>query len=348
MVSAAEKPPHEGSPYDIDSRRAAALYVARRYYVDNVTMSSVGRELAASRSTVSRLLRYARENGLVEIRFMPDKQPLGNLRQALELKYGITAHVAPVSNELSDVECLLGTASYGARVIWSAIESDMVIAVSWGTMMGEVSKRLIEKSVTNTQLVQLNGFGFPTGTGPHYSASVMTYFSQAFGSSVQDFPVPIFFDDRKTRDMLFEERTISRIRRLQYNSDVAVFNVGTVRSGGPDQPYSTGYFIDDADVRSLQRDGAVGEIAGTYFDSNGEFEEVELNKRTSGPDLKLLQDVSKRICVTSGAYKIQALSAALVGGYVTDLVVDEGTARGLLLEGEQLREDHSGAKRPLS
>lgn len=315
-----------------DDRRASALYAARRYYVDNATMDSVGRELNASRSTISRLLGYARDSGLVEIHFLPEKRPKGELQRAIEEDYQVIAQIAPASEALSEVDRLVGTAAYGARALYSAIESDKVMAVSWGTMINEVSKRVIEKSVSHCQLVQLNGFGFPTEPGVHYSNSMMTQLSRAYHAYVQDFPVPIFFDRNETKELLFKERTMARIRRLQYNADIALFNVGTVRSGGPDQPYSTGYFIDDADVSRLFQDGAVGEIAGTYFNKQGDSANIDLNRRTSGPDLERLRNVSRRICVTSGDHKIPALNAALAGGYITDLVIDEVTARNLLSE----------------
>lgn len=317
-------------PASHDDRRASALYVARRYYVDNATMESIGRELGASRSTISRLLTYARESGLVEIRFLPDKPLKPDIHVAIETTYDVVAHIVPASASVSEGERLARTASYAARVIYSIVDSDMVVAVSWGTMIDQVSKRLIPKPVSNCQIVQLNGYGNTTTNGLHYANSIMYEFSQAFNGYVQQFPIPIFFDTSATRDALFSERSIQRIQRLQYGADVAIFNIGTVDAGEPNHPYLAGYFIDEQDIAGLAQDDAVGELAGRYFKPDGGAAGIGLNDRTSGPDLDRLKNVEHRLCITSGNRKVAALQAALHGGYITDLVIDEVTAHLLL------------------
>ncbi|HEV7169037.1 MAG TPA: sugar-binding domain-containing protein, partial [Micrococcaceae bacterium] len=57
---------------------------------------------------------------------------------------------------------------------------------------------------------------------------------------------------------------------------------------------------------------------------------VLLNGRSSGPDLDLLRSVRRRICVVSGPSKINGLRGALAARLVTDLILDEATARRLV------------------
>ncbi|WP_407562272.1 MarR family transcriptional regulator [Streptomyces sp. 184] len=49
-----------------DGRVETALRVAQQYYLQRATMGAIAKELGTSRSTVSRLLGYARDTGLVE------------------------------------------------------------------------------------------------------------------------------------------------------------------------------------------------------------------------------------------------------------------------------------------
>ena len=49
------------------SRHSDALRAAQMYYLQDLTMDAIARELRTSRSTVSRLLSSARETGLVQI-----------------------------------------------------------------------------------------------------------------------------------------------------------------------------------------------------------------------------------------------------------------------------------------
>ena len=55
-----------------------------------------------------------------------------------------------------------------------------------------------------------------------------------------------------------------------------------------------------------------------------------VNARATGPSPADLQRIPRRVCVAAGDGKIVPLLAALRAGTVTDLVVDELTATGLL------------------
>ena len=50
-----------------DSKLIAALTAAQLYYMQDKTMEVIAQELKTSRSSVSRLLSFARESGLVDI-----------------------------------------------------------------------------------------------------------------------------------------------------------------------------------------------------------------------------------------------------------------------------------------
>ena len=57
---------------------------------------------------------------------------------------------------------------------------------------------------------------------------------------------------------------------------------------------------------------------------------MHLNERATGPTPVELQRIPRRVCVVAGDNKVAPLLAALRAGVVTDLVVDEITATGLL------------------
>ena len=50
----------------------------------------------------------------------------------------------------------------------------------------------------------------------------------------------------------------------------SLFNVGTVSAGLPSAPHLYGSFLDDSDFRLLEEDGAVGDIATSFFDAAGD------------------------------------------------------------------------------
>lgn len=313
-----------------DPRTEDALIAAQRYYQQGIAMEVIAQELGTSRSTVSRLLSYARDIGLVEIRVIPPHKRVAELESVLAQQYSVTANVVYVPVTATAAERVERTAIQAAHVVGSVFKSDMILGLSWGTMVNAISQYLTPKATTNCQIVQLNGFGNPRATGVHYANTLFAAFSAAFGAYVQQLPLPMFFDSDETRGVLFQERSIRHITELQSAADVVLFSVGTVTHGVPSSPYLSGYFLDEADFASLKEDGVVGDVATVFLRGDGTHEGVRFNRRTSGPDPEVLKQVHHKICAVSGDHKVEAVHAALVGGFVTQLIIDELTAEQLI------------------
>jgi DNA-binding transcriptional regulator LsrR (DeoR family) len=64
--------------------------------------------------------------------------------------------------------------------------------------------------------------------------------------------------------------------------------------------------------------------------SHGSYDNIPLNARASGPELSLFRRAKHALCVVSGLAKAVGIRAALRGGLMSELIVDEPTARALL------------------
>lgn len=309
-----------------ESRIEDALRAAQRYYLQDATMDAIAKELRVSRSTVSRLISFAKESGLVEIRVLPPSVQAHAMEQALAERYSINAHVVHVPDHTTPVERHQRTANHACRVLNSIFSSDMILALSWGTMVREISEGLTSRSVTNCRVVLLNGIGHPRARGEHYSSAIVTAFGEAYNAYIQRLPVPVFLDRSDTRDALLAESSVQAAVAMQRDADVALFSIGHVEDGVPSAPYRSGYFLTRDDFRSLQQDDVVGDLATTFIRSDGSHADVQMNRRTTGPDLDQFRSIPHRICAVSGHHKVPALQAALRGRLITDLVIDEITA----------------------
>jgi DNA-binding transcriptional regulator LsrR (DeoR family) len=74
----------------------------------------------------------------------------------------------------------------------------------------------------------------------------------------------------------------------------------------------------------------VGDVATVFFREDGSHHGIPLNERASGPDIDLIKRVPRRVCIVSGPSKVHSLRGALAARLITDLIVDEGTARALV------------------
>ncbi|CCQ14512.1 putative SorC family transcriptional regulator [Rhodococcus sp. AW25M09] len=320
--------PH--SAPELDLRTGHATQAARLYYFQDMTMAAIGRELGVSRSTVSRLITFARASGLVEIKISTPLGQAPRIERAFADLYDIRAHVVPVSETIDELQRLDRVATFAGRLLTTFFDSDMVMGVAWGTTVSAVSRKLAPKRTHNSTVVQLNGAANTRTTGVSYATDIIRTFADAYGAAAQGFPVPAFFDYPETRRHLWRERSIKRVLELQDRMNLAVFSIGVMSGAVPSHVYSAGY-LEREDGAELQRDGVVGDIATVFLRSDGSYDRIALNERSSGPSLDRLKAVPRRVAIVAGESKLQALNAALHGGLITDLVIDDISAAKLVL-----------------
>jgi deoxyribonucleoside regulator len=306
-----------------------AIKVARLYYYQNISTKEIAKEMNVSRSTISRLLQFAREEGLVNISIVdPAEEPRVIEKKIIE-KFKIErVHVVQVPEIAGEGEWLNRVAQYTARYLNTIFDSNMTLGVAWGTTLTAISKRLIKKTIQNTQIVQLNGAGNTLSMGNEYAAEIIMRFAENYQAQTHLFPLPTFFDYAETKKALWREKSIQRILSIQKKADILLYSIGAVNAGVPSHVYSDGY-LEEVNYRELEKFDVVGDIATVFFRSNGDYRNIPLNARASGPELDFFQK-KYGICVVSGLAKVRGLYSALKGGYIKELIVDEPTAQHLV------------------
>jgi deoxyribonucleoside regulator len=312
-----------------DEKTRDALRAAHLYYMQDLTMDAIASELLTSRSSVSRLLSFARSTGLVDIQIKSPLDQISRVQQEIQTRFGVAAHIVPVPDHASEVDRLERVAISAARILGSFFDSNMTMGIAWGSTMSAVSRHLVSKTTHNAQIVQLNGAANTRTTGIVYASEILQRFGDAYGAYVQHFPVPAFFDDPATKTAFWRERSTRRVLEIQGRMDVALFGIGSPYADVPSHVYTTGY-LDDADFQSLKDAQVVGDVATIFLRADGSDSGIALNARATGPDFALMRQVARRVCVSSGLSKLDALRGALAAGLLTDLIVDESTARALV------------------
>ncbi len=317
------------STWGTSSEEESLLAAASMYYHQDMKMDAIGRRLHLSRSTVSRMLKRARELGLVEIALRPSPTGASGLSQDVAEAYGVETYVVPVSGLASEPERLTQIAVFTARLAMQWMDSDMIMGVAWGTTVAAVAAQLGRKPTLGSTIVQLNGAANTRTSGALYAESLLSQFAIAFDAEIQLFPVPAFFDFAGTREAMWQERSIERVLDLQRQADVALFSVGALSGEVPSHVYSAGY-LEPEDMESLREEGVVGDVCTVFLREDGSYSDLILNERATGPTPGELQVIPRRLCAAAGDGKARAIRAALLAGVATHLVIDERTARSLI------------------
>jgi DNA-binding transcriptional regulator LsrR (DeoR family) len=299
---------------------------ATMYYLQDEQMDAIARRLGISRSTVSRLLKAARESGLVQIAVRPEQGAAAGLADHVMRTFGVRVHVVPVRLGAGDAERLDQVARVAARLLMDLFDDEMVLGVAWGTTVSAVARALGRKPTRGGTVVQLNGAANTLTSGVDYASTIITAFGAAFDAQVRHFPVPAFFDYAATREAMWRERSVQRVLSVQRRTDVVLFGVGALGGQAPSHVYSAGY-LDDSDLAALYAAGVVGDVCTVFLREDGSYRDIEINRRATGPTPAELAHVPRRLCVVAGEGKLRPLLAAMRAGVVTDLVIDEPTAR---------------------
>ncbi len=84
------------------------------------------------------------------------------------------------------------------------------------------------------------------------------------------------------------------------------------------------------ELERLISKGAVGDISGIYFDSQGKYVPSAIEKRIISLTLDEIYALPDRAVVAMGENKVPAIAAAAKGGMITHLITDLKTAEALL------------------
>lgn len=108
--------------------------------------------------------------------------------------------------------------------------------------------------------------------------------------------------------------------------DQALVGVGTLQESA----FFERGVLDAPTADRIRASGAVGEICGRFFDERGYECGTEFSDRVISIGLDVLRDCPDVTAILSGAARSHALKAAIRGGIVKSIVIDQAGARSLL------------------
>ena len=313
----------------MNERYEEMYQAASRYYIQGETMESIARQLRLSRSSVSRLLKDARETGLVRISLADHQGSASPMAATLSRYFDVRVHMVAVRENANESVRFDQVARLAGRLVTEAVEDHQLIGVAWGVTLSHIVQHLGRRPLVGASVVQINGGANQRSSGIPYIGEILQAFGDAFDARVVLFPVPAFFDYAATKQAMWRERSVQNVLRLQERLDLAIFGVGCLEGRVPSHVYSAGY-MDTGDMVSLAADGVVGDVCTVLLREDGSYADISYNERATGLTPAELHRIPRRFCVVADPSRAPAVVGALRAGTATDLVLDEGTARAVL------------------
>ncbi|WP_035710857.1 sugar-binding transcriptional regulator [Salibacterium aidingense] len=297
---------------------------ARMYYEYDYSQQEIAKKLKMSRPTVSRILKKAKQEGIVEVTIHDPSEQIEQQTAALKHRFGLqNVIIVHADEEEHTLKEKLGEAA--AAFIDQHIENKDILAASWGTTLYEAARRVQPRALPNLEIVQLNGGASHSGSQT-YATEIIHLLGSAFQTDNWLLPLPAIVDHVSVKHAIETDRHIQQILQKGEEANKAIFSVGapTIDS----VLMQTDYFTKE-ELEKLDNEAA-GEICSRFFDDSGDICHQELNERTIGIELHDLKKKDSSILVAGGHRKHRAVRGALQGGYANILITDQKTAEKVL------------------
>lgn len=294
------------------------------YYEENRTQHDIAEIMGISRATVNSYLAEARNRGIVNIALEPSR--LSSLAIAQELKRHFGLHdclVVPSDDGSRALIDRLGSA--GGQAMGRLLKSGDTLAVAWGRTVLAVAERTPASGLQDVTIVQATGgtrasFSYT----PELCASAM---ARATGARLISLTAPALVANAAVQSAFLNESLIQEQFGALSRANKALFGISSLR---PNSTIHTSGFFEDISIQAYLAKNAVGVVAGRFIDSYGQAVSGPLDERTIGLSLDVLKAIPSRIAVAGGFDKVPAILAALRGGFISVLITDAATGRGIL------------------
>jgi len=303
-----------------DAARAGWLY-----YVAGNTQDEIARKLGVSRQTAQRLVSLSVSEGLIKVRL---DHPIGHcmdLATRLTQRFALDL-VEVVPSDPENPSTTIGVAQAAAAEIERRLKSEkpIVVAIGTGRTLKAAIDQLPRMEAPQHKMVSLTGNIAPDGSAHFYNV----IFNMAETVKARSFPMPlpVIASSAAERELLHAQPMIRATMDLAAGADVTFVGIGDLSASAP--LYEDG-FITEQELRALQRAGAVGEIVGWAFDSQGRLIDGLTNDRVSSAPIPS-RESSLVVALAKGERKLSGIRAALNRRLVNGLITDELTAAGLL------------------
>jgi DNA-binding transcriptional regulator LsrR (DeoR family) len=298
--------------------------IAWLYYIEELTQQQVADRLHLPRVKVTRLLKKARDEGIVEFRIAKPTAHL-ELERELRLHLGLKdAWVTPTPLRGERLRPALGEAA--AEYLQPLFRPGLVVGLGMGRTLAEIPRFIERHSHSECVFVEMVGGAGGTELG-FDTYNVSWRLAEQCGGVAEHVFTPVVVESTQARAALLQDPQIIATLERAARCDVGLVGIGG--TGDDMLLFQLGH-CDDATIRDLRARGAVGDILGHFFDVNGQPVACEVDQRIIALSLDQLHAMPTVVAVAGGSEKTEAVLGALRGSYANVLVTDAETAQAVL------------------
>ncbi|RJN32609.1 sugar-binding transcriptional regulator [Nesterenkonia natronophila] len=297
------------------SEQMLCAYVALQHLQEGRPLIDIAEELELSRFKVGRMVRRARETGLIEVRLNMPEVIDTHLSRKVAQKFGLQSVIAVETSSDEPSQVRKDLARVGARVVRETVNEDDVIGLTSGRTIVDMCRVVGE--FPNCEVVQLTGVATST-----WNQGMQAILSLGVATN-RIFPLhaPLVTTDAPAARAITAQPSIIRsLKRLDHISK-AVLSIG----GWPNSSLLATQLSEWNEMSQARSLGVVSELGTSLLTTNGAAV-PHLTSRTIGISTEQLASVPHKIAIGGGHGKHDAVLAVLRSELVDVLITDIRTA----------------------
>lgn len=302
------------------TQKREIIKIAHYYYDLGFNQQQIADKLNMSRPRVNRILKRAREEGIVEIRVHGYADTNIQLESQLEEKFGLKEAVV-IDGEGSG---RLGNAAM--RYLESALQEGDCVGIAYGSTMAQLANAATEHEHKDISVIQLCR-GANTRNVFNRPDEIANRLAVHLGAKAYSLFVPAIVENPELRRLLYEEENNREIFELFRHVNIAVVTAGAhVRD---DMLLRDGYVSEEV-FEHLEQKQCVGNVCLHFIDIHGNLVDPAFDEKIMSILVQDFLHIPLRVGVAGGAQKIPAILGAIRGDYFNVLITDAQTANKLL------------------
>jgi DNA-binding transcriptional regulator LsrR (DeoR family) len=303
--------------------------VARLYYEIGHKQSEIAEQLDISQASVSRLLKRAEEDRIVQITINTPSGVYPHLEEAIQQRYGLKEVIVADCSPDDDSHILRALGSAAAFYLESTLKKNEVIGISsWSsTLLHMVDAMRSLNQKVNAKVVQILG-----GVGNPAAQTHATHLNERLANLIRGethfLPAPGVVGSAEARQILLQDPFVKAAIEMFDSITLALVGIGSLEPSK--LLVSSGNVFLDSELELLGQVGAVGDICLQFFDEEGHAAQTPLKERVIGMSLEQLGKIDRTIGIAGGNRKVAAIRGAMAGNWINILITDCFTAQRLL------------------
>ncbi|QRI63827.1 sugar-binding transcriptional regulator [Shinella sp. PSBB067] len=310
------------SDLDIDQ----STEIAALYYLQEVTQEELARRYNMSRSRISRVLKRARETGIVSIQIRANPNLAWQFEAEFQRRFGLTKLLVAI-NQPSEEAQRSTTGALVAAYLDQILTDGMTVAVGMGRNVASITEA--PSSPTPRKVI----FAPSIGGSVHGAATlnpdhIARRLEERFGGRSKTLYAPAIVATRELKEALLRNETVKETLDCARRADVALVGLGDLSEDS--NLIRMGLFTPQ-ELTQARVAGTVGDVMGHDFISiDGRSLGGMIEGRVIGLSLQELRGINNVIAIASEATKTAIILGALRTGAINTLATSLANAAAVI------------------